>query len=164
MSLGFAALARCSPEPAGLGPCDQFALSALRVYDSAMPSNSNARIRRLSADHRLALELARTIRERLERGVGPDAVASTLDPTSEQRLEEHFKIEETSLAITFAGEIELELVARTMSEHRAIRCLFTEVRGGSALALVKLADALEAHVRFEERDLYPAILARLEPI
>lgn len=144
-----------------LDPHAGFALAPVRVYDSAMPPKSHARIRKLSADHRLALDLAVKIRETLKRGLDPDVVAVTVELTFEQRLEEHFDIEESSLAVAFAGDIEPEHAARMVSEHQAIRRLFSEVRAGSVEALTHLADALEAHVRFEETDVYPAILARL---
>jgi tellurite resistance-related uncharacterized protein len=94
----------------------------------------------LSRDHHRALVLARALRR-------PDAPAPA-DVVEE--LEPHFAVEEAELvprAIERGGAL-AELGARLLAEHAALRAETDPAR---------LGDLLEAHVRFEERELFPAL-------
>ncbi len=94
----------------------------------------------LSRDHHRALVLARDLR-RPDPPVVADVVAE---------LEPHFVVEETELvprAIAHGGAL-AELAAKLVEDHAALR---------SATDPVALGQRLEAHVRFEERELFPAL-------
>jgi hypothetical protein len=104
------------------------------------------RLRGLSADHHHALVLAR----RAARGeVDADALRATFTTI----LQPHFAIEEELLLPPLgAGDA---LVVRTLADHHRLRALATS---GDAPAFAAL---LDDHVRFEERELFPACEARL---
>lgn len=81
--------------------------------------------------------------------------------------EEHFRVEEEILlpGSGLPGPDQDEEVARMLSDHLAIR------RGAASLSadqaspaeIVELAERLRAHVRFEERELFPRIERELAP-
>jgi hemerythrin-like domain-containing protein len=101
----------------------------------------DARLHALSRDHHRALVLVRRVR----RGADAAEVARRF----ELELAPHFAIEERVLlpALTRAGRA--DLATRTAREHEEIRA------ATSTHNLAAFADLLEAHVRFEERELFP---------
>ena len=109
----------------------------------------------LSDDHHAALVLARDLRRA---GEGADAAAlAALWGGAQARfareLEPHFRVEERVLfpALEAAGEPALAL--RAVREHARLRELIAGA-GGAAPA-VAFGELLHAHVRFEERELFP---------
>lgn len=101
-----------------------------------------------SRDHNDGLHLARALRE--ER---PDAPALAR-AAWERELADHFAEEERLLG-PLAGEDSMRL----HDEHRLIEQLLGELPG-SCLAL---GQALEDHIRWEERVLFPAIESGMTP-
>lgn len=97
------------------------------------------RLHALSGEHHHALVLAR----RARRGMSVAELRYEF-----QTIEEHFAKEERILlpALTRAGRA--DLAARTLDEHSDIRHALSDP--------LKFAELLEAHVRFEERILFPA--------
>ena len=74
----------------------------------------------------------------------------------DNHLLQHFQDEETLLT----SVLQDDLVRQMVSEHRSIRQLVTAVTEVAAPALEQignLADGLDAHIRFEERVLFPHI-------
>jgi hemerythrin-like domain-containing protein len=117
----------------------------------------DARLHGLSSEHHHSLVLVRQIRTWLSR---PDL--DTEQEFLEQvfarfsaELEPHFAAEEDLLLPDLTGEIERELATRTATEHRMMRELVSDAKSGQLDALRAFADILEAHVRFEEQQLYP---------
>lgn len=119
----------------------------------------DARLRGLSSEHHQALVLART-------------TAADQDPWTEARgaallrrfaseLEPHFRVEEELLlpALRLAGE--RALADRTAEEHARLRALAAAAGAGEPAAARAFGELLQAHVRFEERDVFPACEARL---
>lgn len=122
-------------------------------------------LKSLSREHHEALVLARR------------ASATATDPHSNtarvqcihllerwtQQFEPHFMLEEQTLfpALEQAGHS--ELVAVALMQHAALRALVARLRQGDALALAAWGDAMDTHVRFEERTLFPLAQAVLEP-
>lgn len=108
------------------------------------------RLHALSRDHHHALVLAR----RASRG---DIDAETMRASFDAELAPHFAVEERVLlpALREAGGATLALAERTLSDHEAMRAAVA--RGDVA----ELARLLEAHVRFEEREVFPACEALL---
>jgi hypothetical protein len=89
------------------------------------------------------------------------ALMAKLVTIFENELEPHFRVEETRLLAALLQCGERELVERTQAEHRALRAAIARIRAGDAEALAPFGAALAAHVRFEERELFPAAEARL---
>ncbi|MDR2188238.1 MAG: hemerythrin domain-containing protein [Azonexus sp.] len=76
-------------------------------------------------------------------------------------LEPHFTEEERDLLPRLAAIGETQLVARTLDEHAQLRALATAIEGGDKAALTPFGTLLQAHVRFEERELFAVAEARL---
>ena len=93
------------------------------------------RLHALSSEHHQALVLAR----RARRG---ESVVGQL-----KELEAHFAIEERVLLPALARAGRADLAARTVDEHADIRHSVNDP--------VRFGELLEAHVRFEERELFP---------
>lgn len=80
-----------------------------------------------------------------------------------QQFEPHFALEEQTLfpALEHAGHT--EVVAMALRQHTALRELMARLRQGDALALAPWGNAMDAHVRFEERTVFPLAQEVLEP-
>ncbi|MCW5943434.1 MAG: hemerythrin domain-containing protein [Fimbriimonadaceae bacterium] len=98
-----------------------------------------------SRDHNVGLVFAR----RIERG---DAVAEEFAKLWAEELDAHFRDEEALLGPLVGDDTRNRLVA----EHRAIRELAESV---ATADLGRLGRLLDAHIRWEERELFPAIEA-----
>ena len=111
------------------------------------------RLRGLSSEHHQALVLARSL-------TGPRG-EWTLDDAARLRrrfateLEPHFRVEEELLlpALRRAGAV--ELVERTEADHAFLRERVAALADDEADARA-FGERLRDHVRFEERELFPA--------
>lgn len=108
----------------------------------------------LSHDHYEGLQLAARLRKALrsedELTGWPDEIAAFW----REHLVPHFADEEaTVLPVLEAGAP--ELAEQMTREHAAIERLVREIDASPA-ALERFADALAAHIRFEEREAFPA--------
>jgi hypothetical protein len=121
----------------------------------------DARLHPLSSDHHHALVLARKAHR-----AAASAEASTIADAAravreafERELDPHFRIEEELLlpALEVAGEH--EAVRRTLEDHASLRGGLEAL--GSAKGLADFASRLEAHVRFEERELFEIAQSKL---
>ncbi len=117
----------------------------------------------LSREHHASLVMARAARKAAESG------DKALYKTTMARIQAHWQ---TVLAAHFAQEEELlrrmgdaldpEWVARVFAEHRELRTLACESNAPDPAArLSRFGDLLAAHVRFEERVLFPQLESRL---
>jgi len=106
------------------------------------------RLQRLSSDHHHALVLARRV-------AAGTMTADELRARFAEELKPHFAIEERLLLPALRDVGAEDLAVRTLDDHAAIRAA---VASG---ALPEVADRLTAHVRFEERELFPACEERL---
>jgi hypothetical protein len=117
----------------------------------------------LSHEHHHALFVAKVICDQEGAGDSKERFLEFWRSESEQ----HFRVEEEILlpGSGLPGPDQDEEVARMLSDHLAIR------RGAARLAadeaspaeIVELAERLRAHVRFEERELFPRIERELAP-
>jgi hemerythrin-like domain-containing protein len=114
-------------------------------------------LRGLSREHHEALVLARRAS-----ATATDPHAAAAQAQSRHLLERwtqqfapHFALEEQTLlpALERAGQGEPAALARL--QHDALRALVERLRQGDALALALWGDAMDTHVRFEERTLFP---------
>lgn len=115
------------------------------------------RLRGLSSDHHRALVLARTLR-------GASANGAMLAAAFAAELEPHFRIEDEELLSVLALGPDAEsraLAARTAEDHAHLRAEAARAAAGEPVDLEAFALRLEAHVRFEERELFPFVEAQL---
>ncbi|MBL0355024.1 MAG: hemerythrin domain-containing protein [Dechloromonas sp.] len=112
----------------------------------------------LSREHYSALKLARAARQAAESGEmdAMTAFAQRVVRVFATELDPHFRVEEQGILVALARAGENELVERTLSEHAELRRLTMLLSDPDAVTLLRFADLLAAHVRFEERELFEA--------
>lgn len=113
------------------------------------------RLRGLSEDHHHALFLARSIRLAVDAGDLVRAMELTRAGYTEE-LAPHFEAEEAVLVPELGWAGLHEVAARVLADHAALADAKDHGLAGDAGALARFADALIAHVRFEERVVFPA--------
>lgn len=108
----------------------------------------------LSHDHHHGLLVCWKIRTAFSKGIEIERVKDYLNWFYDYHLKSHFEIEEATL-LTVVGS-EHEYGKQMLEEHQQLRELFEnqEVRSGN---LVEIEELLQAHIRFEERVLFPLI-------
>lgn len=111
------------------------------------------RLHGLSADHHHALVLARRLSQTTSLTASE---AADLRAVFDRELEPHFRAEEELLLPPLRTKGEAKLVERTLADHAALRAAIQAAAGGDATAARDLGTRLGDHVRFEERDLFPA--------
>ena len=117
-------------------------------------------LRSLSRDHHQALALALELR----RTDDPARAAARFHEFWSREGSLHFRVEEEVLLPTWEllGTVQAEPAARLAKEHREIRAAALALGANPPLAAVRdLGERLAAHVRFEERELFPLIEADL---
>ena len=123
----------------------------------------------LSNDHHHELVQARRLRAAADAGPEERLVAARayVDLFFTETVA-HFRVEEERLFPAYVGAVgETELLRRILQEHMQlhglVRALRAHVAAGHVPAeeLRALGDLLHAHVRAEERELFPAIEAAL---
>lgn len=55
------------------------------------------------------------------------------------------------------------LASRFLDDHETLRALMRQLHAGKLAALMAFGELLEAHVRFEERELFPALEGLIHP-
>ncbi|MGE5493413.1 MAG: hemerythrin domain-containing protein [Actinomycetota bacterium] len=115
----------------------------------------------LSREHHTALSLALRARRA---AAGSEAEVAAMAAKVRERftaeLEPHFREEERWLLPALAEMGQQSLVERTLADHAELARLVEELAAPSAETLLAFADGLTAHVRFEERELFPAAEAQ----
>ena len=113
----------------------------------------------LSREHHTALTLAKACERAAQSGtaeqVGTACHRAIQAFTNE--LEPHFQIEERSLLPLLKGAQTQLLVQRTLADNLQLRSLLKDLLQNDADALGSFGKCLSAHVRFEERELFPAL-------
>ncbi len=107
-----------------------------------------------SKDHHFGLLLVWKIRQGLQKSIAPERIASYVQFFFEADLNKHFSDEEQLLFSRLAATDVLRVQAE--QEHAAIYQLVKEIsqQPTDTALLTRLADALEQHIRFEERSLF----------
>lgn len=125
----------------------------------------HAALQDLSREHHHALKLALDCRRAAVAAdvARQDATIAACRACFVSDLEPHFQIEERDLLPRLAAAGETALVERTLAEHAAIRQLVAALPQRGAGGLEEFAALMNAHVRFEERQLFAA-LEKLLPV
>lgn len=110
----------------------------------------------LTSDHHHALVLARRIREATERRAIDAALVRDARRRYDEELSPHFAVEEEELLPALGPAGRQDLVDRTLAEHKALREQLAAAEAGKVGCLSQFGALLEAHVRFEEGELFPA--------
>lgn len=108
----------------------------------------------LSREHHFGLLFCWKIRQALKKQVAPERMLPYVKYFWDNHLQPHFKEEETLLF----SELQDTLVDQAMSEHNHIEQLASELIAKESVHAAEfsiLAAALDGHIRFEERTLFP---------
>jgi hypothetical protein len=118
----------------------------------------SAELRDLSDEHHTALVLALHARRAAESGSAAAVAAAwaEIERAFPVALAPHFAIEERWLAPPLAAAGEPALAASLQADHAALRAAIAAGAPRDAAALAAFAARLAGHVRFEERELFPA--------
>ena len=119
----------------------------------------------LSREHHLALRLALAAKRAVAAGDPAQirAAATLCADAYGSDLEPHFSREESDLLPLLALAAAGTLVTRTLDEHEEMRRLASRLNEADPATLERFGELLGAHVRFEERELFPAAEALLDP-
>jgi hemerythrin-like domain-containing protein len=118
----------------------------------------------LSREHHSALKLARAC----ERAAGSSdeaevgRVCRRAIAACASELKAHFETEEQALLPLLNGTPEQPLAERTLAEHRQLHAMLDGLQRNDAATLDRFGKCLAAHVRFEERELFPALENRMK--
>lgn len=118
----------------------------------------------LSREHHTALALAKAS-ERAARSGDEALVNQTCQRVIRayaNELEPHFQFEEVSLLPLLHSTETQPLVERTLADHQQLCGLLDALRQNDAGALDSFGKCLSAHVRFEERELFPVLESLLQ--
>ena len=120
-------------------------------------------LRDLSEDHHHGLVLARNARRAASgnASLSVDAAWTEVEVQFAAELAPHFEIEELLIApgLELAGES--ELTQRLFEEHQTLRDCVRPGSGRTAADLDRFGELLEAHIRWEERELFEMAERRL---
>ncbi len=123
--------------------------------------NRDVRLRGLSSEHHHALRLARSLLQAATHGALEARDVRRTRDSYDRELLPHFRVEEEVLlpALSLVGEA--ALVIRTWEEHQRLAAYLERAEAGHPSALEHFGALLDAHVRFEERELFPTCEAKL---
>ena len=125
------------------------------------PLNRSEHIKRLSREHHFSLLFCWKIRQGLKTNVAVERIRKYVQYFWQQHLQPHFKEEEK---ILFAP-IKDRQVERAMNEHKFIRQQIEDLPNypekKERKTLEKIADLVDEHVRYEERELFPHLERKL---
>jgi hemerythrin-like domain-containing protein len=113
----------------------------------------------LSREHHTALTLAKAC-ERATQSRDENRISETCQRVIRAfavELEPHFQVEEQSLLPLLHEAENQPLAQRTQADHQQLRALLDGLRKNDIGALDNFGKLLSAHVRFEERELFPAL-------
>ena len=119
----------------------------------------SAALQPLSRDHHTALALAKACERAVQSrddGKVNKACQRAIQVFSGE-LEPHFQYEEQSLLPLLHSSDDKLLEQRTWADHQQMRALLDGLRQNNIGALDNFGKLLSAHVRFEERELFPVL-------
>lgn len=119
-------------------------------------------LRDLSDDHHTGLVLAQRCKRSTRPGssVTPEVVWDEVREAFASHLEPHFLIEDRHLLPALEELGEAELAGRIREDHRVLRAMCAS-RDVSRASVERFGERLEAHIRFEERQVFETTQHRL---
>ncbi|HMQ43570.1 hemerythrin domain-containing protein [Mariniflexile maritimum] len=121
---------------------------------SHKPMKRHKALQPLSREHHHGLLLSWKIRAGFSKNIEPNRIKTYADWFFKNHLIPHFDMEEQHIFTIL--EADNELVKRALADHRRLKRLFL-VDEDIAAALSNIEETLDAHIRFEERVLFPEI-------
>ena len=115
------------------------------------PINRSPELQGISREHHDGLLLSWKIRVGTAKGVAPTRIRRYCRKFLKEHLKPHFTIEEDVLFPILGNDH--PAVRRAMAEHRRLQRLING-RSDVVVALSLIEEELEAHIRFEERQLF----------
>lgn len=136
-------------------------LDAQKNKSKAPPIKRSKHILQLSKDHHFTLLFCWKIRQGLKQHIDTERIKKYVQEFWEKDMQEHFREEEN---ILFAP-VNDDKVRKAIEDHQQIKqqVKLIETLTGEAVAklLSTLANQVDAHVRYEERELFPHLEATL---
>jgi hemerythrin-like domain-containing protein len=113
----------------------------------------------LSREHHTALTLAKASERAAQSGdeILVSQACQRVIRAYANELELHFQFEEVSLLPLLRSTETQPLVERALADHQQLRGLINALRQNDAEALDNFGKCLSAHIRFEERELFPVL-------
>ncbi len=131
--------------------CQAYAYPLLQLNPTSMKRNEN--IVPLSRDHHFGLLFCWKIREGLKRNVDPERIKRFIAYYWDHHFSRHFHEEETILFILKDDPY----CRRAREEHKIIGQLVEDLAqpDSNTTLLQSIADMVDQHIRYEERELFP---------
>lgn len=126
------------------------------------PLKRNEHIAPLSRDHHEGLLFCWRLRQGLKAGVAPYRMRRYAAFFWDEHLREHFREEESLLF----QELSHPMIEQALAEHHDIRERIDRISHGTDDApddYAQLADLIDRHIRFVERELFPLLETLLTP-
>jgi len=120
---------------------------------SQKPMKRHKALQPLSREHHHGLLLSWKIRAGFSKNVEPKRMKTYADWFFKSHLIPHFEMEEEHIFTIL--DADNELVKRALADHRRLKRLFAEEDITTALSNIE--EVLDAHIRYEERILFPEI-------
>lgn len=118
------------------------------------PQKRHIALQPLSREHHHGLLLSWKIRSGFSKNIEPKRIKLYADWFFENHLIPHFEMEEKHVFSILNGDN--NFIKRALADHRRLKRLFAET-GNESQVLSKIEEELDAHIRFEERVLFPEI-------
>lgn len=120
---------------------------------SQKPLKRHKALQPLSREHHHGLLLSWKIRAGFSKNIEPERIKIYADWFFKTHLTPHFEMEEQYVFPIL--EPNNDLVKKALADHKLLRYLFEDDH--IEMALSKIEEVLDAHIRFEERVLFPEI-------
>jgi len=125
------------------------------------PIKRDKNILHLSKEHHFSLLFCWKIRQGIKKDVDVERIRRYVQYFWTRCLQQHFRTEEDFLFASSGGR----MVQKALKEHARINKLVTHVlhfpASDTPKSLLALADAIDEHVRYEERELFPHLEKKL---
>ncbi|KHJ39543.1 hypothetical protein PBAC_00520 [Pedobacter glucosidilyticus] len=122
----------------------------------------NKNLIELSRDHHHGLLLGWKIKQGLKKQVAVIEIIKYVAYFAQEALFKHFEAEENQILVYLLPDDEHG--KRVMKEHTEIRTLIQQLissKPKDSAGLMRLAEVLEAHIRYEEREFFPYLESTL---
>jgi hemerythrin-like domain-containing protein len=107
-----------------------------------------------SHDHHHGLRFCRKVKEQIKNNMAPSLIAAFICQTWEDSMKKHFQEEETLLLPLLSPADPLRI--KTEKDHLGIKALVETIEANPDIIYLRFfAEKLIAHIRFEERKLFP---------